>query len=85
MCVGSAKIGNESHPLCPIRAIQRPILNCRRNMLACQLRTAFQIGNVPRNLQNAVVRPGTEALLLHGSFQQALAVRVQLAVGPDLP
>ncbi len=44
----------------------------------------FQIRNRPRYLQNPVVRPGAQTLLLHGPLQQPLGVGVQFAVHPDL-
>ena len=48
-------------------------------------RRAFEIGNRTRYLQNAIVRPGAESLLLHGSFKQSLGIGRQFAEEANLP
>ncbi len=78
------RFGAKRHKLSPISPIQRPVLDCLRNVLALDLRAGFHIGYCARDLQYPVVRPSTEPLLLHGAFQHALAVRAQIAVGADL-
>src|SRR5215470_3634604 len=68
----------------PVRPIQRPVLDGFRDVFALKVGIPFQIGNGAGDFQDAVVGAGAQALLLHGSLQQALAVGVQLTVCSDL-
>ena len=58
----------------PIRAVQSPVLNRLSNMLALDLRIAFEVRDRSRDFQNTIMRPRAQALLLHGAFQQTFAV-----------
>ncbi len=44
----------------------------------------FEVGDGARDLENAIVGAGAEALLLHGAFEEALGVRGKLAESSDL-
>src|SRR5690349_21203215 len=43
-----------------------------------------KVGDRPRHLQDAVMCPGAESLLLHRPLEQALRIRRELAVEPNL-
>ena len=45
---------------------------------------AGEIGDGARHLEDAVVRAGGEALLLHGALEEAFGVGAELAMGADL-
>src|SRR5664280_569245 len=68
----------------PKRSIQRPILDCLRDVPRLDGFGPGKVGHRARDFENAVVRPRAKALLRHGPFQQVLGVRTQLAVLPDL-
>jgi hypothetical protein len=51
----SGNSGNLS--LNPVRPIQRPVLNGFSDVLALNLRTAFHVGNGPRDFQYPVMGP----------------------------
>jgi hypothetical protein len=84
MFQGFKRFGAKRHKLNPIRPVQRPVLDCLRDVLALNLRAGFHVGDRPRDLQYPVMRPCTESLLLHGALEHALAVSTQVAVGADL-
>jgi len=69
----------------PIGSIQRSILYGLSDMLALDLRRSLQVGDGSCDFQNTIVCAGTESLLLHGSFQHALAIGTQIAIGANLP
>ena len=53
---------------------QGPVLNRLCEVLAFELGIAFQVGDGAGYFQDAIVGAGAQALLLHGTLQQALAV-----------
>src|SRR5262249_38134559 len=65
-------------------SIQRPVLYRLRNVLGLDVLVAFHVRDGARHLQDPVMRPGAQPLLLHGAFQHALAVAAQVAIGADL-
>src|SRR5664279_347655 len=69
---------------CPECAIQRPILDCLRNVSRFDGFGSREVGHRARNLENAVVGARAEPLLHHGPLQQVLGVSTQFAVFPDL-
>ncbi len=60
--------------LSPVGPVQRPVLDCFRDVLALNLRIAFHVRDGARDFQYPVVGAGAESLLLHGAFQHAFAV-----------
>jgi len=64
-------------PSSPIAPVERPVLNCFRQVRNGQFFSAFQVGNGARNFENAIMRPGSQSLLLHCTFEQAFGVRAQ--------
>jgi len=42
--------------LSPVRPVQRPVLDCFRDVLALDLRAALHVGNRPRDFQYPVMR-----------------------------
>jgi hypothetical protein len=59
-------------------------LNRFGNVFALHPWIAFQIGNRSGYLQDSIMGAGAQALLLHGSFQQAFAIGIQFAISSDL-
>ena len=68
----------------PVASIQSAVLNRLRNMLHRNVFLVAQIRYRPCYLQDTVMRPSTQPLLLHRPFQQTLRIRRQLAVSPNL-
>jgi hypothetical protein len=50
-----------------------------------QLPSILEIGDCARYFKDAVMGARGESLLLHGSFEQALGIWAQLAIGSNLP
>src|SRR5581483_7981203 len=69
----------------PECSIKRPVLNRLGKMFGFNSRDAFLVSDRPGYLQDPVMGPGAEALLSHGSFQQAFALGGQLTVSSNLP
>ena len=76
--------GASDTDLGPVRSIQSSVLNRLGDMLALHLKIVFQISNRSSHLQDAIMRAGAQALLLHGAFQHAFAIGIKFTVGPDL-
>src|SRR5438477_12361962 len=68
----------------PVAAIQRSVLDCLGNMFGLNLGCSVQISDRAGHLQDAVVSPCTESLLLHGALQQPFAVAGEFAVSTNL-
>jgi hypothetical protein len=58
----------------PITPVERTVLNCLGNMRYRNRWRALQVGNRPRNLENAIMRARCKPLLLHGTLQQPLCI-----------
>ena len=72
-------------PLRPVAPVERPILDSLGQVRHRQALRTLQIGNRPRHLQNPVMRPRRQSLLLHRPLQQPFRVLPQLAIRPNLP
>src|SRR5260370_30812850 len=70
---------SQSLPSCPVRPVQRSILNRLGDVLGFKLRNTVKVGNRTRHLQDAVMSARTESLLRHGAFQQTLAIGREFA------
>src|SRR5579863_3600259 len=69
---------------CPERPIQRPILDGFGDVFWLKAGNAFEVGDGTGYLQDAVVGARGQALLQHGTLQQALAVGRELAEDADM-
>jgi hypothetical protein len=58
----------------PERAIERPVLNRFGDVLWFELGNSLEISDGARDFQDTVMGTGTEPLLGHGAFEQALAI-----------
>src|SRR5579885_70092 len=70
--------------LCPVVPVERPILDGLRDVRGGDGFGAIEVGDRAGDLENAVVGAGGEAEAGHGTLKQALAVRRDVAVFPDL-
>lgn len=59
----------------PVGAVQAPVLNRFGDVLGLQACRVFQVGYGAGDFQDAVVGASTQALLSHGAFEEALAIR----------
>lgn len=58
----------------PVGPIKGAVLNRLRDVFRFKLGDAIEVGDGARNFQDAIVSPGAETLLRHGSFEKALTV-----------
>src|ERR1039458_9128097 len=68
----------------PIAAVEGAVLDGFGDVADGDVLCSGQVGDGARNLEDAVVGAGGEALLLHGALEQALGVGRELAEGTDL-
>ena len=58
----------------PVTAVQGAILNCLGEVRYSEIFRPLEVRNCSRNLQDAIVGPCGESLLLHGPLQQPFRV-----------
>ena len=71
-------------PLRPERPIQSSILDSFRNVLGDNRSSRFEVRNGPRNFKDTVMSPSRQTLLSHRPFEQAFAIRRELAKRTDV-
>ena len=69
--------------VCPVRSVQRTILNGFCKVMRFDGFGIRQIGNGSGDFQYSVVGSSRQPQPFHGMFHQTIPVTVELAIGPD--